>query len=269
MWNRFVEMNILQVKNLKTYFYTSHGVIKAVDDVSFDVEKAETFGIVGESGSGKTLTALSILKIVPQPGRIVDGKVLYDGKDLLKMEEESLRNIRGSKIAIVFQEPATALNPVFTIGDQIMESIAAHQRLKDRRKLENLTLEYLEKAHIPDPKKVCNDYPHQLSGGMKQRVMIAMALVNSPELLILDEPTTALDVTIQAQILDLLDEIIERQALSALFISHDFGIISRMCDHVAVMYKGRIVEMGRKDQILYNPKEPYTIELLESVKALA
>ncbi|MBI4974593.1 MAG: ABC transporter ATP-binding protein, partial [Candidatus Omnitrophica bacterium] len=194
---------------------------------------------------------------------------LYNGKDRLKIEEDSLRNIRGAKIAIVFQEPASALNPVFTIGDQIIESVLTHQRLKDRHSIEKLALEYLDKVHAPNPKKIFYDYPHQLSGGMKQRVMIAMALVNSPELLILDEPTTALDVTIQAQILDLLDEIIEEEKLSVLFISHDFGIIGRMCDHVAVMYKGRIVELAETDQILHNPKEPYTMSLLESVKALS
>ncbi|MBI5144147.1 MAG: ABC transporter ATP-binding protein [Candidatus Omnitrophica bacterium] len=261
--------SILQVKNLKAYFYTSGGIVKAVDDVSFDVRKGETFGLVGESGSGKTMLALSILKIVPQSGRIIGGKILYNGKDLLKIEEDSLRNIRGAKIAIVFQEPASALNPVFTIGDQIMESVLTHQRLKDRHSIEKLALEYLDKVHAPNPKKIFYDYPHQLSGGMKQRVMIAMALVNSPEFLILDEPTTALDVTIQAQILDLLDEIIEEEKLSVLFISHDFGIIGRMCDRVAVMYKGRIVELGETDQILHSPKEPYTMSLLESVKALS
>jgi len=262
-------MNILHVHNLKTYLYTSHGIVKAVDGVSFDIEKGETFGLVGESGSGKTLTALSILKLVPRSARIINGKIVFNGINLLDMDEDHLRGIRGSKISIVFQEPASSLNPVFTIGEQITESVLIHQKLKNRVKAKDLVLEYLNKVHISDPTKIFYDYPHQLSGGMKQRAMIAMALVNSPELIILDEPTTALDVTIQAQILDLLDEIIKEENLSILFISHDFGIIGRMCDDIAVMYKGRIVEMNEKSGIFYNPKHPYTISLLESVKALS
>jgi len=258
---------ILEVKNLKTYFYTSQ-VIRAVDGVSFDIKKGEVFGLVGESGSGKTLTALSVLKLINPPGKTIDGQIIFDGADLLKMDEDSLRDIRGSRISIVFQDPSTALNPVFTIGYQMIEAVLAHQKV-NRVKAKGLSLEYLNKVHIGQHKKVFYDYPHQLSGGTKQRVSIAMALVNSPELLILDEPTTALDVTIQAQILDLLDEIIKEEHLSIIFISHDFGIIARMCDHVGVMYKGRIIEQGEKYDIIKNPKESYTRNLLESVKALS
>lgn len=259
---------ILQIKDLKTYIYTSHGVVKAIDGISFDIKRGEAFGLVGESGSGKTMTALSILRILPRPARIVGGRILFGGADILKMDEAAMRSIRGSSISMVFQEPASALDPVFTIGDQITEAVLAHQNLEERRKAKESALEYLKKVHIPEPMKVFGDYPHELSGGMKQRVMIAMALVNSPELIILDEPTTALDVTIQAQILDLLDEVIENQNLSILFISHDFGIIRRMCKRVAVMYKGNIVEMNDVDEIFNNPKAHYTVTLLESVKAL-
>ncbi|MFA6142899.1 MAG: ABC transporter ATP-binding protein [Candidatus Omnitrophota bacterium] len=260
-------MNILQVENLKTFFYAEGGINKAVNDISFKIKDNTVFGIVGESGSGKTLTALSILKLLPYPAKIMGGQVLLDGNEILSMSDDELRAIRGSKISMVFQEPSGVFNPVFTIGYQITESIFAHQNLSAKEAKE-LSLEYLDMVRIPDPKKVFDDYPHQLSGGTKQRVGIAMALVNKPELLILDEPTTALDVTIQAQVLDLLKEIIEDKKLSILFISHDFGVISKMCDEVAVMYKGKIAEMGSAHNIITNPKEEYTISLLESVKAL-
>jgi ABC-type dipeptide/oligopeptide/nickel transport system ATPase component len=273
-----------------------------VDGVSFNIEKAKVFGIVGGSGSGKTLTALSILKLVSFPGRIVDGQAIFNpstgsglsranehfdpaqcssraksrdevrrginGIDLLKADENSLRGIRGSKISFVFQEPASSFNPVFTIGEQIIESILAHQDI-DKTAAKDKTLEYLKKARIDDPVRIFHDYPHQLSGGTKQRAMIAMALVNSPEFLILDEPTTALDVTMQTGVLDMLDDIIRKENLSILFISHDFGVIARMCDAVAVMYKGRIVESGNVKEILNNPKDNYTVSLLESVRALS
>ncbi len=262
-------MKILEVKNLKTYFNASGKAVKAVDGISFDIEKGEVFGIAGESGSGKTMTALSIIRLVPPPGEITGGEVLFEGVNLLKMREDSIPSVRGSRISIVFQEPASSLDPVFTVGAQIVETILAHQRLKGKAKAKELALEYLGKVHIKNGGKVFYDYPHQLSGGTKQRVMLAMALVNQPHLLILDEPTTALDVTIQAQILDLLEEIIKREALSILFISHDFGIIARICRRVAVMREGRIVEMGEKDEILRGAKHPYTISLMESVKALS
>jgi len=261
-------MSILEVKNLCTYFDTPHGVVKAVDDISFGIEKGEVFGIVGESGSGKTMTALSILKLISPPARILGGKVLFNGTNLLEMDERSLRQIRGSKISMVFQEPASSFNPVFTIGTQIAEAVLAHQDA-DTNRAAKIALEYLSRVHIGDPRRVFYDYPHQLSGGIKQRAMIAMALVNQPQIVILDEPTTALDVTIQAQVLDLLDEIIHEEALSILFISHDFGVIARMCGRVAVMRSGKIVESGKTHDILDKPKDPYTISLLESVKALS
>ncbi|MBN1526207.1 MAG: ABC transporter ATP-binding protein [Candidatus Omnitrophica bacterium] len=262
-------MNILRVENLKTYFPAPDGVFKAVDDVSFAINKGEVFGLVGESGSGKTLTALSILRLVPPPGRIAGGKVFFGLNDLMKLGEEHFRPLRGSKISMVFQEPSTALNPVFTIGEQLLEAVIAHQQSLGRHKTRDLVMHYLDRVHIQDPARVFGSYPHQLSGGTKQRVMIAMALLNMPELLILDEPTTALDVTIQAQILDLLDEIIAKEMLSILFISHDFGVIGRMCERLAVMYKGRIVEAGSAKEIFSDPKNSYTISLLESVRALA
>ena len=261
-------MKILQIKDLSVYFKTAGGTFKAVDGVSFDIEKNKVFGLVGESGSGKTLTALSIIKLLPEGASITGGNILFNGANMLDADKEDLRALRGSKISIVFQDPSSSLNPVFTIGYQITESILAHQSLT-RDNARELALEYLSRVHIADPAKILHDYPHQLSGGTKQRIGIAMALVNSPELLILDEPTTALDVTIQSQILDLLDEIIEKEKLSILFISHDFGIIARMCDEVGVMQKGKIVEIGDKKRILNDPKEPYTISLLESVKALS
>ena len=261
-------MNIIEVKNLKTYFYTSHGMVKAVDGVSFNIEKGKVFGIVGESGSGKTLTALSILKLISEPARIVDGQVIFNSIDLLKADENLLRSIRGSKISFVFQEPGSSFNPVFTIGEQVVETIINHQGINSDA-AKDLALEYLKMVHIDEAERIFHDYPHQLSGGAKQRAMIAMALVNSPLLVILDEPTTALDVTIQAQILDLLKEIIEKEKLSILFISHDFGIVSRMCDRIAVMRKGRIIESGITKEVLSDPKEAYTVSLLESVRALS
>ena len=261
-------MNILQVSNIKTYFYASHGIVKAVDGVSFNIERGEVLGLVGESGSGKTLTALSILKLIAFPGRIVGGHIIFNGIDLLNSDEKILRNVRGSNISIVFQEPASCFNPVFTIGGQISEAVLTHQKI-GKAAAKDKAMEYLKIARISDPERTYNDYPHQLSGGTKQRAMIAMSLVNAPELIILDEPTTALDVTIQAEVLDSLDEIIHEEHLSILFISHDLGVISRMCDSVAVMNKGRIVETGNVKDILNHPKEDYTKSLLESVKALS
>ncbi len=260
--------NILEVRDLKAYFYTSTGIVKAVDGVSFEISRGEVFGLVGESGSGKTLTALSILNLIYPPGRVVSGNILFNGTDILKIDQDELRGIRGSKISIVFQEPSSAFNPVFTIGNQIVESINVHQKLS-RSEMRAAALGLLKKVHISDPERAYHSYPHQLSGGIKQRAMIAMALVNAPQLLILDEPTTALDVTIQAQILDLLKEIIDRENMSVLFISHDFGVIAKMCDRVGVMHDGKILETGEVRTILGSPKDPYTVSLIESVKALA
>lgn len=262
-------MNILQIKDLKVSFTTPHGEFAAVDGVSFDIARGEVFGIVGESGSGKTLTALSILGLVPHPGRIVSGNVTYNDQNILDMDDNSIRAIRGAGISMVFQEPGTSFDPVFTIGSQLTEAISAHDPLNSRKKVREIAMDYLEKVHIKDAVRVYGSYAHQISGGMKQRVMIAMALVNSPDLLILDEPTTALDVTIQAQILSLLEEIKERERLSMLFISHDLGVISRIAGRVAVMKSGSIVETGSRSEILSNPREEYTIKLLESVKRLS
>ncbi|MCX5678456.1 MAG: ABC transporter ATP-binding protein [Candidatus Omnitrophica bacterium] len=260
--------NVLEVKGLETYFHTPSGEVKAVDDISFDLRKGEVFGLVGESGSGKTLTALSILRLIAPPGEIVSGNIIFNGTDIMRMGDDTLLKIRGSKISIVFQEPASAFNPVFTVGYQIAESVMVHQRL-GKPEAAYAALKFLRRVHITDPERVYHSYPHQLSGGTKQRAMIAMALVNSPELLILDEPTTALDVTIQAQILDLLKELIDRNKMSVLFISHDFGVIAKMCDRVGVMYKGKMVETSGIEAILNSPKDPYTISLIESVKALS
>jgi ABC-type dipeptide/oligopeptide/nickel transport system ATPase component len=261
-------VNILEVKDLKTRFYAAGGIVDVVDGVSFGIGRGEVFGIVGESGSGKTMTALSILRLVPFPGRIAGGQVTFNGIDLTGAEEKMLKSIRGSNISMVFQEPAGSFNPVFTIGDQISEAVLAHHRMpvsaaRDR------AMEYLKIARIQDPDRVYGAYPHQLSGGTKQRAMIAMALVNSPDLVILDEPTTALDVTIQSEVLDTLGEIIREEGLSALFISHDLAVISRMCASVAVMRNGKIVETGSVKEVLISPKEAYTASLLESAKALS
>lgn len=261
-------MNILEVKDLRTYFYTSYGVVKPVDGVSFNIQKNKVFGIVGESGSGKTLAALSILKLVPFPGRIEDGQAIFNGINLLDADENVLRSIRGSKISFVFQEPGSCFNPVFTMGEQMIEAVLAHHDI-DKKEAEKRALHYLEKARISEPDRIFYAYPHQLSGGTKQRTAIAMALINSPELVILDEPTTALDVTIQAQILDMLEELIRKENLSVLFISHDFRVIGRMCDTVAVMHNGRIVESGDVKEVLTYPKAEYTASLLDSVKALS
>lgn len=260
--------NILSVEGLSVNFPDQNGGINAVDNVSFDIQRGETFGLVGESGSGKTITALSILGLVAASGAITRGKILFDGKDLLKSDGEYLRSLRGRKIATVFQDPSSALDPVFTVGYQIVECIMAHKRLS-KIKAKDMAMDFLRKVRVGDPERVYRDYPHQLSGGTKQRAMIAMALVNSPELLILDEPTTALDVTIQAEILDLLEEIILRNKMSVLFISHDFGVIARMCRRVGVMCQGRIVEAGSKYEVLNDPKDPYTVSLIESVRALS
>jgi len=261
-------MNILQVKDLKVRINSPCGAIKAVDDVSFDIQKGEVFGLVGESGSGKSMTALSILKLLPRQADIVSGKIIFGGRDIMRLDSEELRKIRGSRISIVFQEPSSALNPVFTVGYQLDEAVLAHQEIRDAGKVRRIVQNYLDRVHVKDPARIYRSYPHQLSGGMKQRVMIAMALLNSPELIILDEPTTALDVTIQAQVLDLLEEIIKKENLSILFISHDFGVISRMCDRVGVMYQGKIVETGKTSDIIDSPKKEYTKGLLESVRVL-
>lgn len=273
-------MALLEVKNLNTYFYTKTGVRKAVKDVSFSVEMGETLGIVGESGSGKSVTALSILRLIDEPGKIVRGSIMFDpfdrrggnsghcesrgGISLLDLSDEKMRETRGRDISIVFQEPLTALNPVMTIGEQIIEQIMAHAKIGKEEAI-GKAMDLMKEVHLARPRELFYDYPHRLSGGMRQRVMIAMALSLRPKLLIADEPTTALDVTIQAGILDLFSEIKAKRGMSILFITHDFGIVARLADRVCVMQKGRIIEDGTVDEIFYSPKEVYTKELLDAI----
>jgi peptide/nickel transport system ATP-binding protein len=261
---------ILEVRNLRTHFVVNGTEIKAVDDVSFSVEEGRTLGIVGESGSGKSVAALSILRLINPPGRIVGGEVLFKGQDLGGFTDREIRRVRGSRISMVFQEPMTALNPVLGVGKQIAETALAHQGTSriSSREAWDLAVEAMREVAIPDPENRARDYPHQLSGGMRQRVMIAMALVCRPELLIADEPTTALDVTIQAQILDLLAGLQKRLGLSMLIISHDFGIIAEVAQSVAVMCGGKIVETGPVLEIFRKPRHPYTRGLLAAIPRL-
>lgn len=259
-------MALLEVKNLKTGFKTDEGSFLAVDDVSFTVEKGKTLGIVGESGCGKSVTSLSIMRLIPNPpGKVVGGEILFNGKDLLKLSEDEMRKIRGNDIAMIFQEPMTSLNPVFTIGNQIGEAIALHQKGLSKAQIRTKTIEMLRLVNIPEADKRVDEYPHQLSGGMRQRVMIAMALSCNPSLLIADEPTTALDVTIQAQILDLVRKLQRELQASMILITHDLGVVAETCDDVAVMYAGRIVEYGTVEDIFYRPKHRYTKGLLNSI----
>lgn len=257
---------LLEIKGLKTYFNTEDGVAKAVNGVDYHVYKGETLGVVGESGSGKSVTSLSIMRLIPNPpGFIAGGQILFDGKDLLKLSYEEMRKVRGNQISMIFQEPMTSLNPVFTIGNQIMEPIILHEKLS-LKDAEDRAVEMLDKVGIPGARNRLNDYPHQFSGGMRQRVMIAMALACDPKLLIADEPTTALDVTIQAQILELMVELRENNPESSIIlITHDMAVVAETCDRIAVMYCGRIQEMATVDEIFYNPKHPYTRGLLESI----
>jgi len=257
-------MALLEVKNLSTCFFTRDGAQKAVDNISFSIEPRETFGLVGESGSGKTVTALSILNLVDEPGKITGGNVVFDGKSLLSLSKEEIRNVRGRDISIVFQEPLTALNPVITIGEQITEQILAHVSIS-KKEAKDRAIALMLEAHLKSPERIFYDYPHRLSGGMRQRAMIAMALCLRPKLLIADEPTTALDVTIQAGILGLFQEIKEKYNMSILFITHDFGIIAQLADKIAVMQKGRIIEEGNAEEIFYSPKTEYTKELLKAI----
>ncbi|MEM7249152.1 MAG: ABC transporter ATP-binding protein [Acidobacteriota bacterium] len=255
---------ILDVRHLQTHFHTEDGVVRAVDDVSFTVEAGETVALVGESGCGKSVTALSVMRLVSPPGRIVSGEILFDGTDLVGLPEEDMRRIRGNDIAMIFQEPMTSLNPVFTVGDQIAEAITLHQGLPRAQAMDEAA-RMLDKVAIPDATKRVRDYPHQMSGGMRQRVMIAMALSCNPKLLIADEPTTALDVTIQAQILDILNRLQEEYQLSVLMITHDLGVVAETCRRVVVMYTGRVVEEAPVEQLFATPKHPYTQGLLRSI----
>lgn len=256
---------ILEVRNLVTSFKSSKGPLRAVDGVSFDVYKGKTLGIVGESGCGKSVTSLSIMRLIPpQQGEIASGEILYKGTDLLKIPMADMRKIRGNEISMVFQEPMTSLNPVFTVGSQIMEAVVLHQKVSKAQARER-AIEMLKLVGIPAPEKRIDDYPHQLSGGMRQRVMIAMALSCNPHLLIADEPTTALDVTIQAQILELMKKLRETLGMALILITHDLGVIAETADDVIVMYAGKIVEYGPVKEIFANPKHPYTKGLLKSI----
>jgi oligopeptide/dipeptide ABC transporter ATP-binding protein len=259
---------LLSVRDLKTYFYTEDGVVPAVDGVSFDVHRGGTLGIVGESGCGKSVTSLSIMRLVQSPpGRITNGQILFEGRDLLQLSDAEMRKIRGNEISMIFQEPMTSLNPVFTIGNQIMEAIILHQKL-DKAAARRKAVEMLSLVGIPSPEKRIDEYPHQLSGGMRQRVMIAMALSCNPKLLIADEPTTALDVTIEAQILDLMRELQQNTGTAIIMITHDLGVIAEMVDNVVVMYTGIVVESADTKTLFTNPKHPYTEGLLGSIPRL-
>ena len=259
------EVPVLKVENLRTYFRTRWGEVKAVDGVNFELRKGETLGIVGESGSGKSVTMLSMMRLIPMPpGRIVDGSITLDGEDLLQLSESEMSKVRGSKIALIIQDPMTSLNPVLSIGNQVTEAIRIHQDIPKRTVMER-ALDVLRKVNIPAAESRVRDYPHQMSGGMRQRVVGAIGISCQPLVLIADEPTTSLDVTIQAQYLKLLRDLQHDSDLSLIFITHDFGIVAKMCDRVAVMYAGRIVEMGSVRDIFNQPSHPYTEALLASV----
>jgi peptide/nickel transport system ATP-binding protein/oligopeptide transport system ATP-binding protein len=258
---------MLEVKALSTYFYQDEAVVKAVEGVSLSVASGETLGVVGESGSGKSTLALSLMRLIYPPGKIVSGEVVFNGQDLMKLTEQEMIKVRGAKISIIFQDPFTSLNPVFTVGDQIAEAIALHQG-SSRKQAWSKAVEMLEMVKIKDGKARVKDYPHQFSGGMRQRVMIAMALACRPEVLIADEPTTALDVTIQAEILKLLKELQKELKLSIIYITHNFGIIKEMCERVVVMCQGKVVEEGRIQEVMDNPRESYTKGLIDSLKVL-
>ncbi len=260
-------MHLLEVKNLHTYFQTREGLVCAVDGVSFHLDRGELLGLVGESGCGKSITALSIMRLVAAPGKIVAGEILFDGKNLLELSNAEMRAVRGNDIAMIFQDPMTSLNPVFTVGEQIAEALRLHRGLS-RRDARAAAIEAMREVSIPDAALRADDYPHQLSGGMRQRVMIAMALACDPKLLIADEPTTALDVTIQAQILDLLNQLRRTRALAVLLITHDLGVVAEVAEQVAVMYTGKIVEESPVDELFARPKHPYTEGLLRSVPKL-
>jgi len=259
------EAPLLSVRDLRTYFFTDAGVVKAVDGVSFDVRPAETLALVGESGCGKSVTAMSLLRLIPEPpGRIVSGEIVLGGEDLLRLSEDRMRSIRGNDIAMIFQEPMTSLNPVYTIGDQIIEAVMLHQEVF-YEEARARAIAMLRRVGIPDPARRIDEYPHQMSGGMRQRVMIAMALSCHPRLLIADEPTTALDVTIQAQILDLLTDLQRDFRMSILLITHDLGVVAEAAHRVVVMYAGKIAEMAGVLDLFERPKHPYTAGLFHSV----
>ncbi len=257
-------MDLLDIQGLTTHFFTRAGVIKAVDNLSLRLRKGRVLGLVGESGCGKTVTALSILNLVPYPGKIVSGKILFEGRDLLALSAREMRTIRGARISMIFQEPMTALNPVFTVGNQIAEVLTAHQDVSLQQAM-NAAVELLRSVGIPSPEKRVEEYPHQLSGGMRQRVMIAMAIACKPSLILADEPTTALDVTIQAHILELLGRIQAEMGMAMILVTHDLGLIAERAHEVAVMYAGRIVEQAETRELFANPQHPYTRGLMSSI----
>lgn len=259
--------HLLEVRNLHTSFPTRAGLVRAVDGVSFYLDRGELLGLVGESGCGKSITALSIMRLIAPPGRIVEGEILFDGRDLMALSNAEMRDVRGNDIAMIFQDPMTSLNPVFTVGEQIAEALRLHRNLS-RQEARRAAVAAMREVSIPDPALRVHEYPHQLSGGMRQRVMIAMALACDPKLLIADEPTTALDVTIQAQILELLNELRHTRDLAILLITHDLGVVAEVADRVAVMYTGKLVEESPVDELFARPRHPYTEGLLRSVPKL-
>ncbi len=261
--------NLLEVNNLKTYFFTRSGVVKAVDDVSFTIKPSETLGIVGESGCGKSVTALSVIRLVASPpGKIVSGEINFNGENILEKNQEEMTELRGSKISMIFQDPMTSLNPVFTVGYQIAETVKRHRKELNNDQAWKRAIEMLELVHIPDAKKRAKNYPHEFSGGMRQRVMIAIALACNPQLLIADEPTTALDVTIQAQILELIKGLSKEFSTAVMLITHDLGVVAGTCEHINVMYAGHVVESAPVKQIFETPAHPYTVGLLHSIPRL-
>ncbi len=259
--------NILEIRGLKTYFFTESGIVKAVDGVNLDVQAGEVVGLVGESGCGKSVTSLSIMRLVGQPGRIVEGEIVFEDKDLMQLAESEMTDIRGNQISMIFQQPQSCLNPVFKIGDQLTEVLLIHQDI-GKDEAANRAIELLSMVGIPDPDRRVESYPHEMSGGMAQRVMIAMALACMPRLLIADEPTTALDVTIQAQILDLMQNLKSQTDTAIILITHDLGVVAEMCDRVNVMYAGRIVEKAEVVELFQSPKHPYTQALIGSTPVL-
>jgi len=261
------ESNLLEIRDLHTYFYTEDGVVTAVDGVNIEVKRGETLGIVGESGSGKSVTVLSLMRLIKSPGRIEKGKIMFDGQDLLALTERELTRIRGDRIAMIFQQPQSSLNPVFRIGEQIAEALIIHRDLP-KEEARKQAVELLRQVGIADPERRARQYPHEMSGGMAQRVMIAMALACEPELLVADEPTTALDVTIQAQILDLMRKLRDEAEIAIILITHDMGVVAEMADRVAVMYAGRIQEEAPVQELFNKPRHPYTVGLLNSIPVL-
>ncbi len=260
-------VNIMEIENLRTYFYTEAGVVKALDGVSFNIEEDVTHGLVGESGSGKTVTALSVLGIVPNPGKIVEGRVMFEGENLLEKSDKEMQKLRGDKIAISFQDPSTSLNPVFTVGSQIAEVIMRHQDVT-KEEAKQAVIEIMEAVRIPEAEQRYYEYPHQFSTGMRQRMAIARSLSARPEILFADEPTTALDVTIEAQVLNLMQELQDKFGMDLVMITHDMGVIAEMCKRVTVLYAGRVCETANVDSIFHEPKHPYTQALLTSVPSV-